>query len=95
MIKHTPGPWAVLEKRYLDTYRRVGGDYKFDTAHVFGRSKEETEANARLVAAAPCLLESFKQAVDQIEADYEFTPLDGRRALINKFKAVIAKAEIP
>lgn len=42
---------------------------------------------------APEMLEALKQATDQLEKDYEATPLDGTGALIRKLQAVIQKAE--
>lgn len=34
---------------------------------------------------------ALQQAVDQLENDYDKTPLDGRRALIDKLTAVLGK----
>lgn len=50
--KHTPGPWEVAIQ-YLPSH--VAYYLKYEEL-----SKEEVEANARLIASAPCLLEALK-----------------------------------
>jgi hypothetical protein len=69
--KHTPGPWEA-EKRAGDEWWFGGRDgmeivvrppsEKFGAVCVIGASSAETEndANARLIAAAPELLEALK-----------------------------------
>lgn len=66
MPKHTPGPWAITEKRLtagatLNVWspRDAEGSH-FVVARVdAGLSHEEGGANARLIAAAPFLLEAL------------------------------------
>ena len=64
--KHTPGPWNTLPEEVDKTYIRVRGTrlgcrYKVanvmtpDYVCVHPREAEETRANARLIAAAPCM----------------------------------------
>lgn len=63
---HTPGPWSVPRKAWNDPK-----DPHFDhcdvihsgtrVAKVSGVGSEETEANARLVAAAPEMLEALEE----------------------------------
>ena len=90
MTKHTPGPWHVdsicptkvrLSDSYLiaDTYRHPG-------------DMPASEANARLIAAAPDLLETLRMscAVLGRAAQHE---IDGARAVFFKVTAAIAKAE--
>ena len=61
MTKHTPGPW---EHSGRFVYRRVDDDYRFEVASAecardatLAQSRK-AEANARLIAAAPDLLEA-------------------------------------
>ena len=64
MSKHTPGPWSV------------GGptEYAFQLSIepsigvVFGGG-EEVQANARLIAAAPEMLEALDNAADALDSD--------------------------
>jgi uncharacterized protein YhdP len=74
---HTPGPWVVSGvsgrtiQRQAGNWRAVVGDTKVGEsiprwegiATVLQRGKEETEANARLIAAAPELLAAAKDAL--------------------------------
>lgn len=67
MSKHTPGPWIACEYGGYGDYDgkcRVvlgeGGDIR--TAVVLGFDTPENEANARLIAAAPELLEALRIA---------------------------------
>jgi len=56
MTQHTPEPWTVVKKGRHWVVRTLKG---YLIAHVLGR-----EADARLIAAAPDLLDELKQLVD-------------------------------
>lgn len=66
--KHTPGPWRVvisdngdrceIEAANKDCVARAFAPFPFDT------SWDERDANARLIAAAPELLEALQDLVD-------------------------------
>ena len=69
--KHTPGPWHVKpnsiggptvgpEDAVVADIRTYGGP------HVGGQQHPQTVANARLIAAAPDLLEALQYAVEQV-----------------------------
>lgn len=56
--KHTPGPWEVYHNG-----KCVGAeDGHILTTEVEGNGAEEAKANARLIAAAPDLLEALRMA---------------------------------
>lgn len=60
--KHTPGPWRVCEENESAT-TVIGGRWCDRIAEVFhwdGSSREESDANALLVAAAPELLSALQ-----------------------------------
>lgn len=73
--KHTPGPWSYFKGNFAhlehpgiealdDTFSVVILGYKDrteDDGGVRGRTAEEAEANARLIAAAPDLLAALKE----------------------------------
>lgn len=99
---HTPGPWrnariyngsaATHLLWIIDTPR---GDIKIDFG--FGRSNTEQESNARLIAAAPELLEACKLAMKclaKAEAegifDKSVMPLIGAKTLVMLNAAVQA-----
>lgn len=77
-MKHTPGPWTVTELKHSsngykasefqiankEERRCVAVTPKFNRGL---RNYKEAEANARLIAAAPELLEDAKQALSLLE----------------------------
>ena len=75
MSKHTPGPWTEVG-RYIETHGYI-------LCEMFSaRTREERDANQRLIAAVPELLEALKNAIEIIEG----TGLDAsiQRAAIAK-----------
>lgn len=62
-MKHTPGPWYL---NYTDggVLYEDGNRDKAIAPDIYGRTKEECEANARLVAAAPQLLEVCRAVIN-------------------------------
>ena len=83
MSKHTPGPWWVA----------ASGSFKVATItstigiYADQMPKEESETDARLIAAAPELLQALKFAVQQNEHDILMTGEELRQC-----RAAIAKA---
>lgn len=71
MSQHTPGPWGTI---WIDgTYVVDANGGKTDIAHVLNRGNPDTtEANARLIAAAPELLTMLRRFY---EATYGKTDL--------------------
>ena len=66
MSKHTPGPWAHTGNGDITGIEDNGfGRGSVDVCSVYLRTvKGRTEANARLIAAAPDLLEALKGALE-------------------------------
>lgn len=80
MAKHTRGPWQILPEEVDKPYIRIRGTMlggRFKVANVLTpvyegvheREAEETRANARLIAAAPDLLEALEAAYPIIERE--------------------------
>ena len=75
MSKHTPGPWAVGRTVYPNIAILCKGNIVAEvrTYGVGMITEGETapwhnaEANARLIAAAPELLEALRELLDQLE----------------------------
>jgi hypothetical protein len=91
-MKHTPGPWIAV-----GTYVEHPNDKKADictcdTALIgqghLGRSYEEECANARLIAAAPEMLEALRLIA---ETEWVDVALDPQRA-VRLARAAIARA---
>lgn len=84
--KHTPGPWRVHNLRVEpppDPQRANGG---WTVAQVYG---PDAEANARLIAAAPELLEALAWFVDP---NNDSPTLDEFDAAVDVARLAIAKA---
>ena len=69
--KHTPGPWEYIGQTCQDESDTISGWFVKVASHrhisVEGRTRQEAEANARLIAAAPDMLEALIRAdnIDQ------------------------------
>ena len=93
--KHTPGPWT---KCFLNGHWHIARkDGRVEIAKVAAyKNREQSTANARLIAAAPELLEACHNALAWLGEKPE--PNDDRphsnsvRALIDQLEAAIAKA---
>lgn len=99
--KHTPGPWTVLPEEADKDYLRIrgtrlGGRYKvanvhhlrYEGVHAVVRERDDAEsmANARLIAAAPELLEAL------VDVMFRHVQFDNKSEYANKARAAIAKA---
>jgi hypothetical protein len=96
--KHTPGPWVKGDEKH---YRR---EHVFTNNGVFVADcckqppREECEANARLIAAAPDMLAALREIAEGRGA-YKMDRLAFAESVIENMKGValaaIAKAEDP
>ena len=85
MSKHTPGPWIVVSRGMFSP--KVVDANSLGICHTT-YAPTGAEANARLIAAAPDLLEALKEIVDAADgAGWE--QLDPS---FKKARAAIAKA---
>ena len=95
--KHTPGPWMLTEGNRFDKEMVITTQYRLDASigcicemdvYFTGLIGIEQEANARLIAAAPELLEALQNMLGLTEAsDYM-----GAREIEQQARAAIAKA---
>lgn len=106
-FKRTPGPWVLarmggncigIVKKYQAGYSQMIGNTALpETDEVYKNKKTEIESNARLIAAAPELLEALDRLVDLIDSEGEGleggmpTPQQWYEAR-NKAEAAIIKA---
>ena len=74
MSKHTPAPWRIYDCEYAIRVGIEGPNgasviafgAEGDDSGVWGNTPEQSEANARLIASAPELLEALKIAVSEL-----------------------------
>lgn len=89
MNKHTPGPWTNRGRIPQPGLPHSTVAAKTLIARVYSEAFgdiEQEEANARLMAAAPELLEALENLLRYLETD------DMRDLDMNKARAAIAKA---
>ncbi len=102
MSEHTPGPWTISTKDPFEyAINAINGDPDIhsgswdELATVYGAEDEGTlgklkgQANARLIAAAPELLEIVKAIINYDGED----GVTGINALFSIAESIIAKAE--
>ena len=94
MSKHTPGPWRAVHHGYNLAIR--AGDIidplaYFPNAESFDPAA--TEANARLIAAAPELLAALRLCVLKFSQLLDTGMTLGMARALDEARAAIAKAE--
>lgn len=84
--KHTPGPWSVFEHSWCETSIRAPSTdnalCRLDINHATEESQEADEeqmaANARLIAAAPDLLEACQTFAEWLRREDAGFPAETR-----------------
>ena len=100
--KHTKGKWAVSSQKILNTVKNELENIDFEMAAVdtdghyasiwcFSEHKEQAIANAKLIAAAPELLEALESIADILKWMPEHLTDSGKEQLQKAFD-VIEKA---
>ena len=102
---HTPGPWTVLPEEADKDYLRIrgtrlGARYKVANVHMprlwesnyvlRDRENAESQANARLIAAAPELLEALQKMLPELRGLSIVS--DTAAEMLREAEAAIAKA---
>lgn len=89
-LNHTPGPWHLGGRNNAIVYAQDG--YAVANAETYhGEHGGAFESNARLIAAAPELLEALRDALAALL--YPVTHESSRAAIATKAYATIAKVE--
>lgn len=98
MSAHTPGPWKIITLEGVDGHLFLCHDDGTENipplvAKVYDHQHADAEANARLIAAAPELLEALRELLDQLEGIGipEWAGAEG--LYLGQAAAAIAKAE--
>ena len=101
-MKHTLGPWVYFYKHKYDEHHvavpALGRSFKlalFDN----GCQSENAEADARLISAAPELLEALESALDALENEgvtfWSDTQDKARAAIAKAIGEANEKVEVP
>ena len=97
-MSHTPGPWEIIEVERFGKIHVYGPSNKPIVADV-NTYKHDGEANARLIATAPELLECLQSCLAYVKRYYKTLPDDGQEqdflmvAVIYPAEEAIAKAK--
>ena len=97
---HTPGPWWIYESagEIMGEYPGIEADggsvvcFGDDMEGVRGDTCEERLANARLIAAAPELLEALDWAVNEFDGKTRYASEQQRLNCIDKCRDALRKA---
>ena len=99
MSTHTPGPWLVQAgDEWADGIVTLEGHNEngtpmYWTVASYNRRRDEADANARLIAAAPELLEALQALIAEYEPNLKAFATDApRKAKWEAACAAIAKA---
>lgn len=87
MTQHTPGPWELVKQE--DDFEIKHKVYFIGSVYDFNQFPEN-EANARLIAAAPDLLEALEYMIEEATSGQFSNPSEEE---IQKARAAIAKAK--
>ena len=92
-MKHTPGPWKIGMRPGPIVYGPMGEQVCNMRAPLL--IEEENLANARLIAAAPAMLEALKDAIYHLEKLYIASTDHDHRAVktLLDARAAISAAE--
>jgi hypothetical protein len=104
MSKHTPGPWAVFRRDGYSTYiHAINEGDEINTFQVaschsatsrkYFPTRGEAEANARLIAAAPELLEALQAMLRMTERHATHGLIATPGSPVALARAAIKKAE--
>ena len=77
-VKHTPGPWHRRHGYIVEINGGVLANVPFTTGD------DEDKANARLIAAAPDLLEALKEVYESLSCEYGYDATDSIKQVIDK-----------
>jgi hypothetical protein len=89
--KHTPGPWRYDKSHnaHPGAHRVLGPDGEVLADYGWFQRFDEAEANARLIAAAPRLLELVKECVDGLNCQPGYV----RSLTLQRMQQAIAATE--
>ena len=90
MSEHTPGPWTARPQTGPQ-WGVTHGDSEFAFICNCFTLHGNDEANARLIAAAPDMLEALKQSLDWLSS----YPGGGALGMYDQVRAAIEKATVP
>jgi len=86
---HTPGPWTIKQATSSAMVSVYAGGFNVACTGSANVEEDNADANARLIAAAPELLEACREALNMLGASRDHCT--GERGLVHRIDAA-AKA---
>lgn len=93
MSKHTSGPWRLVTTTTPGQFVREHRIRSEDDSMICEIGPVSQEANARLIAAAPEMLEALRLAIEQLEPVTKPKLIQLPEYALRAVKDAIAKAE--
>lgn len=90
--KHTPGPWEIQSQGPTEQVYVIDNPRISFVCRMEEGTQEQKKVNARLIAAAPEMLESLRDTCRIIQGWEHATPMQIAN-VADKARAAIAKAE--
>jgi len=97
-IQRTPGPWTMyrIGDHFVIQPMANPGAIPIAVTKMDQREGADCEANARLIAAAPLMLEGLKEALEYIRALYQKAygqGLPSNNSVANQLRVALERAE--
>jgi hypothetical protein len=99
-FKHTPGPWGAHNNEvFAGPFKRIKGGISGFRAHIcemddLDLDEDEVEANARLIAAAPDLLEALRPFAELDMRPDGFDKRDDSQPIYARDNSVITVGDV-
>ena len=93
---YTPGPWTIIADERGRSYLWREGfriDSETGEGYVLGPFEGYSEADARLIAAAPQLLEALEWLLTFVDSTADIFPIELPEPYVSRVRAAIAKAK--
>lgn len=93
--KHTPGPWCIKDHRNVSEGFTIAAPRANDPFYDGIAHLVDVEADARLIAAAPDLLEALRELTDDVADRFDLdspSTNPGIKSTVAAARAALAKA---
>lgn len=93
-VAHTPGPWDDASKYpFVDSVRIFAGTHYIATVGNSDDTREQTEANAHVIAAAPRMLDALRVAADALDNYSDVNDGDDGQPVANRAMSALRDVE--
>jgi len=83
--------WIATQNAEVEYSPYVENDWGLSSGKLICQMRDTTPFDAKLIAAAPDLLDACEHAIDELQAVYEWAPTDDIESAINILEYAINK----